>query len=1102
MFLLLSNFILSFVVADDNDIGLFSRKDRSDTDVNGNPITFPLEYMSKRELKTKASSHSDAATTKSIAFDSALHTPSNTDGEEHGNGNQRTRQKKKCREKEVHPEKEEGYIGDKDIDFILKALKENAKSSKPKKAASGQREGMALQAVSRVEKAEPKNVKNNKSDKKQRQGVHDVSACLNNEPSVGEESVTKQDMCEENNKYSYIRLKNSVVPHTSTMGTANGKLDNADLVEVIVESSDLDRKSLPKDCMAKILPSADRNPSTLTDDTFDRLCKSIDTVDACKVDSPALNAGTDKTKVSLKVELSSVNTNSDKDDAKDSVCPKVMADNTCEKEPHKGQEKTGVKDLIDIQKTCDNLDPIEARDDLSENGPPDKYSDFYIFTDVEIQKVDRDAEFCPVVHKKKKRTTAKDPAPVTVHKSGALPLFTPRTTGAATDNYVNYRDFSQRNEGRKFTRSVTPPPSSQSVENQKLRDLSPSAFPALRRSVVSKGKSTLGEGRRNSTGDVSMEVAVSRIHDDSDIESVKSLPAASQTSDTSPGVSRPIISYAKVAASPKPHVTSPLSPPSNDKNDPSLARQQTVWKGNVRERRHSLGSSPDCPTEEGKLSEALRHKSGSQTCLAAECACSESVKPGAICKNRDCVLGQSDPVSLKSPEACMKSDHLLTGQVITDNQPSVKLPKLGSREPPVPAATCFHVESVISTNSSPRQHTKQDNLHSQFQTQCSAESVKGEISSVDRFGHSVGLLSVAGKIHKGSHSPADVLKLPPNNGRKFKQSVIFLDKRLAGPPRDLGITFGFEPDLESSQTHRGMEVSVDAVEDEVNNVPVLPEGIGGKNDLADPITDPLPPNTTASKRPTHPKQTEPSSVALRGSGGVQDSVKQSPKPVGSSDVALKGPSAVPSLARLMPASSDLTKPANKGAYPGSTLNGVVMSLVPADKNSVTSVTRTVEAAVLTRDTGSAEKLTDSAILYSSETPPLEPISSCPLPEPQADPQNKTGYQSNSSSLSTSSSSMVMSGSSSVAETLLTVDYGRSIPSLCLSTSAPSKSSSPSAHAGADDCNKMTTEISPEKNGPHKAIKFQLEEGARGKFNWEETAKFLTKGGLLFTLYMF
>lgn len=108
-----------------------------------------------------------------------------------------------------------------------------------------------------------------------------------------------------------------------------------------------------------------------------------------------------------------------------------------------------------------------------------------------------------------------------------------------------------REERRRPQRSITPPPSSivtslsMEAERNKMRDLSPSSFPAL--GAGRQGRQSFRDGRRSSTGDVPKEILI-KPQDDSDLESVKSLPASAQA--VSPRLQ---ISYAKMAASPKPN---------------------------------------------------------------------------------------------------------------------------------------------------------------------------------------------------------------------------------------------------------------------------------------------------------------------------------------------------------------------------------------------------------------------------------------------------------------------------------------------------------------------------------------------------------------------
>ncbi|KAJ8312863.1 hypothetical protein KUTeg_010236, partial [Tegillarca granosa] len=229
---------------------------------------------------------------------------------------------------------------------------------------------------------------------------------------------------------------------------------------------------------------------------------------------------------------------------------------------------------------------------------------FYIFTDIDSTQSVED-EFTEV-RKKKKRPVSLAPPP---------------HVREFVKEQVNHKPPVLKEEQRVKppVRSVTPPPYHNfttietTQDEQRVRDLSPSAFPALDRGNQKKG--SFRDGRRNSTGDVPTEVLL-KVQDDSDLESVKSLPASQggcANQSTSPKLP---ISYAKMAASPKPSGTSIASVKTDDgtesRDSNSTNVMATVWKGTPTERRHSIGSSPENSKENSQTPVTVRQKCGSQ----------------------------------------------------------------------------------------------------------------------------------------------------------------------------------------------------------------------------------------------------------------------------------------------------------------------------------------------------------------------------------------------------------------------------------------------------------------------------------------------------------
>ena len=359
----------------------------------------------------------------------------------------------------------------------------------------------------------------------------------------------------------------------------------------------------------------------------------------------------------------------------------------------------------------------------------------YIFTDIDTIKPVEE-EFKVVGGKKKK-------------KGGSLVKEIPQR-----EVFLPPRPVA-REERRKPTRSITPPPSSYSIasdtEPDHNPDLSLSSFPAL--ASARQGRSTFRDGRRNSTGDVPKEIPM-KSTDDSDMESVKSLPVASQA--LSP---RLPMSYAKMAASPKPNGT--LADIVHDEGrivDPAEKGADlkcAVWKGSLTERRHSIGSS-----REGKESDlpASRQKFGSQELVkSAEpqdvCASSESSE---IVQENPLKDGSSDaPLS----EQAYEEESMPSCSVRTDHQ------TLSSRQVEEACSDLDLKDNVGQENQ------VQDVYSSQFET-------KFKPSKSKSFDCPKSMKTV---MHKTTNNK----KVP-----KSHQSVVFLDKRVK-IPQNLGITFGF-----------------------------------------------------------------------------------------------------------------------------------------------------------------------------------------------------------------------------------------------------------------------------------------------------------------------
>lgn len=377
----------------------------------------------------------------------------------------------------------------------------------------------------------------------------------------------------------------------------------------------------------------------------------------------------------------------------------------------------------------------------------------FIYTDVDVM-APIEPEFTVVGKKKKPRPIVRD---------NNRQAFIPRNNFRGDRKFVN----------NKHLRSVTPPPPQSmpaklSIEKERTQDLSPNAFPALENKASPKCRTpSLHEGRRNSTGDVPTDQSM-KCQDDSDLESVKSLPAQGELLDPlSPGVHHVHLSYARIAASPRSSSSNASAASSSTCNNhlsasrshteqftpPSSPKSLNVWKGSPTERRHSLGASPDGSKGDNlqSITKSLRQKSGSQE----------------LPKLDDPI---DDPAvdTLKSP-ACKQ----LQSEVITCPSSSVEVGSTGASS----SAQSFVCEETLGALGTRVNNVKMGNT-----AFIKAKPVTNSISTVS-----------SSSTVQQQYSPS-VKGANNNHGKRYKpQSVIFLDnKRDSNLPQNLGISFGFE----------------------------------------------------------------------------------------------------------------------------------------------------------------------------------------------------------------------------------------------------------------------------------------------------------------------
>ncbi|XP_060075868.1 uncharacterized protein LOC132555537 [Ylistrum balloti] len=443
----------------------------------------------------------------------------------------------------------------------------------------------------------------------------------------------------------------------------------------------------------------------------------------------------------------------------------------------------------------------------------------YIFTDLDLPA--KEPEFT-VVGKKKKR-------PVTgpVHNTPQM-IKEPNINHSIKNGnmHATLRTVGRAERARKpVPRSVTPPPrnslsTTDSLDSERLRDLSPSSFPALSSSSssINCGRQTFREGRRNSTGDVPCKEIALKVQDDSsDIESVKSLPVAQG------GPLLPV-SYAKMAASPKPSNTSLAgsSGETEEVYDSSLEANKewksANWKGSPTERRHSIGSSPENNLKDIDNGLPTRQKyGGSQEVL---------ITPGEA-EEGSATLGDEEGVSPDaSPSVSFMTEDPLEVVIPSASAPvcskvmfgDVTMPSVSNSYKKTNLVS-NHQASVSSTTTVPDTLLPKD---TSVVTPLNGSGVCAHPSSVE------GSNSVPGECAQAVKEPSPECGgqqttkslVPPTkhqtgNGRKIhkNKSVIFLDKRLNQVPKNLGITFGFELGIDTNSIGNSPEQCSIAVDD-------------------------------------------------------------------------------------------------------------------------------------------------------------------------------------------------------------------------------------------------------------------------------------------------
>lgn len=523
-------------------------------------------------------------------------------------------------------------------------------------------------------------------------------------------------------------------------------------------------------------------------------------------------------------------------------------------------------DIINNSKTVDKM--------KIENGPTRMVSNLdsddlaitenhqdYIFTDIDnLPPVEQ--EFT-LVSKKKKRPGAKD----------------------VVSEIPRQKNGPRENRGLPQPRSVTPPPISSLLKKEQTRDLSPSAFPALgKKANAAKSRPTFREGRRNSFGDVPIDTLTElRSQDDSDIESVKSLPAAKGGS-LSEFVSRFPVSYAKMAAAPKPP-NSPTSPkaeeqePFDTQSDNANSRKPTVWKGSPTERRHSIGSSPEDTKQENspKLTQRSRQKSGSQEFLLSDPVMVDkdvSVPASVDVEFSSVSVSDSKVVSSSSSS----SDNTVSEDTLTSVSPSGGQPSSSSSDShPIPLITVTNDSKmsgnqIVKTENPNGPKNGPPNGPKNGPKNGPQRTIKTEVlnyTESSRSQHAVNLGSIS-KENPGKQVSVSA-RVGGNNSKKNNKSVIFLDKRFGEAPENLGITFGFdsnfEQEVKSSCDNDHVTTSVNNIQQQGATSCERKESVNHNQSEPQSIPVTLPKDNSKKSEPTVPKPSETPSQPTPNNGG-------------------------------------------------------------------------------------------------------------------------------------------------------------------------------------------------------------------------------------------
>jgi len=706
--------------------------------------------------------HTEYGTIETLNPNSPL---TNKDTDDGANKTQERKRKKKPKEVETKLSQDvDNYIGNKTVEELLLLIDgQNASSKKSKK--------LSPNVTCDIPGKTPKPNKKNK-DKKQKSPTpsNSIEEIEGRGDHSAQKSVSESQLSSDN------------------MGNSSVKTD----VNIPVENGDIDGIGIycNKDKLTKPLLKEDRKDIT---SSIVADCNLSDNKATYCKESVKEKGGT-KTNIKREAVSETIIDKKKSDKPKSSKVEKTEMFASKSEETLRVESSLTVKQKNAKNKKSKPLSPTVTVDnnlssfDMISQSPPviNSISDDnligdnnFIFTDLDFPQVPKEDEF-QVVGKKKKKVV-KELVP--------------------QNNFIGNNKPHRRFDDKRTTpfnhtnRSPAPSTiqSSSPIETDPhVRDLSPSAFPAL---VSGKGRQSLQDGRRNSTGDVPItSESLLKSHDDSDMESVKSLPATqgSLALDTMLSPRLNVVSYAKMAASSKQGSSSGERSSLESESDQSEHElKKACWKGSPTERRHSIGSSPEGVNKPNKNSSvainsvATTLKGGSQENIIGEISVSSRLESTV---NSECLCGD------------INSKELVEGKTNDTEQIALEELEFGDSNIDIVKVNIMPVQnihlspSVVPENTCPAEptavlssNTKQPVADKPTKSSNVDLQTSKDISSSGNGSHSKSI-SPSSNVHKQDTPKAKVITL--NN--KKQKSVIFLDKPFEENPGSLGISFGFE----------------------------------------------------------------------------------------------------------------------------------------------------------------------------------------------------------------------------------------------------------------------------------------------------------------------